>query len=407
MIKRIAWLLVICCWLFNSQVYATQWLRQSTAVTIKMGPFLDSTNGDTEEVSLTISQADIRLSKNGGAYAQTSNAAGATHDENGLYGVPLNTTDTATLGRLKVYIHESGALAVWETFMVVPANVWDSLFGADILHMSLYEIDNAGSDQSVDDLEDFADAGFDPSSNGVLLQDGTGTGQINLDGGKIVEVSMLTDHTAQSGDSFTLVDHATYGVSNIYSKLADAESGLGALHGILIHATYGLSALRTQGDSAWITAGAADVAGAEVDVTKIHGSALTETAGGRLAAAFVKLFDVVTPLLVASDVMRGTDSAATAGALTTAQNDLDILTGTDGVTLATAQGNYAPAKAGDSMGLSNDAITEAKVHANAWQELIELLFDYDATANYASADAGSLVKQIGSNATVTIPPRIE
>ena len=51
--------------------------------------------------------------------------------------------------------------------------------------------------------------------------------------------------------------------------------------------------------------------GAEVDVTKIHGSALTETAGGRLAAAFVKLFDVVTPLLVASDVMRGTDGANT------------------------------------------------------------------------------------------------
>lgn len=58
-------------------------------------------------------------------------------------------------------------------------------------------------------------------------------------------------------------------------------------------------------------AGAAEVAGAEVDVTEIHGSALTETAGGRLAAAFVKLFDVVTPLLVASDVMRGTDGANT------------------------------------------------------------------------------------------------
>ena len=34
----------------------------------------------------------------------------------------------------------------------------------------------------------------------------------------------------------------------------------------------------------------------------------------------------------------------------TAQDDLDILTGADGATLATAQGNYAPAKAGDNMG---------------------------------------------------------
>lgn len=36
-----------------------------------------------------------------------------------------------------------------------------------------------------------------------------------------------------------------------------------------------------------------------------------------------------------------------------AQADLDILTGSDGVTLATAQPNYAPAKAGDSMDVSS------------------------------------------------------
>lgn len=42
-------------------------------------------------------------------------------------------------------------------------------------------------------------------------------------------------------------------------------------------------------------------------------------------------------------------SYATASALGTAQADLDILTGTDGVTLATTQPNYAPAVAGDEM----------------------------------------------------------
>ena len=55
------------------------------------------------------------------------------------------------------------------------------------------------------------------------------------------------------------------------------------------------------------------------DVTYIHGVALTETVDGYLAAAFVKLFDVATPVLVASDVMRGTNSAALAAtALSTA-----------------------------------------------------------------------------------------
>ena len=127
-----------------------QWLKQSTAVTVKMGPFLDETDGKTAETALTISQADIRLSKNGGAFAQTNNVAGATHDEGGEYGVPLDTTDTNTLGRLKVRIHKTGALPVWQEFMVVPANVWDSMFGADLLQVDTTQW--AGAATATDDV---------------------------------------------------------------------------------------------------------------------------------------------------------------------------------------------------------------------------------------------------------------
>lgn len=120
-----------------------EYLRQSTAVTVKTGPFLDDTDGKTPEVGLTISQADIRLSKNGGAYAQTNNAAGATHDENGEYGVPLDTTDTDTVGRLKVVIVESGALPVWKVFTVLAANVYDAIvLGSDALQVHAIEISN-------------------------------------------------------------------------------------------------------------------------------------------------------------------------------------------------------------------------------------------------------------------------
>src|SRR3989304_6070367 len=151
-------------------------LKQSTAVTVKMGPFLDSVDGNTQETLLTISQADIRLTKNGGAYAQTNNVAGATHDEKGNYGVPLDTTDTNTLGTLRVHIHETGALAVWQDFMVVTANVWDSLFGADAIQVDLTQI--VGVAQSATDLKDFADDGYDPATNkvqGVVLVDPTTT----------------------------------------------------------------------------------------------------------------------------------------------------------------------------------------------------------------------------------------
>jgi hypothetical protein len=94
----------------------TLWLKQSTAKTVKLGPFVDDTDGVTAETGLTIAQADIRVSKNGGAFAQTNNATGATHDENGFYGVPLDTTDTGTLGTLRVAVSESGALPVWDIY---------------------------------------------------------------------------------------------------------------------------------------------------------------------------------------------------------------------------------------------------------------------------------------------------
>ncbi len=112
-------------------------LRQSTAVTKKFGPFVSTADADTKMDALTIAQADIRLSKNGGAAAQSNNVAGATHDENARYGIPLDTTDTGTLGSLRVDIHVATALAVWREFLVVPANTYDSLVaGSDTLETS-------------------------------------------------------------------------------------------------------------------------------------------------------------------------------------------------------------------------------------------------------------------------------
>lgn len=110
-------------------------LKQSTAFTFRIGPFVDSTDGFTAETGLTIAQADIQISKAGGAFAQTSASPTTTHDADGWYQCPLTATDTGTLGPLTVQIAMSGALPVWEHFMVVPANVYDSLVGGtDVLN---------------------------------------------------------------------------------------------------------------------------------------------------------------------------------------------------------------------------------------------------------------------------------
>jgi hypothetical protein len=116
------------------------WLKQSTAVDISVGPFVDSSDGVTPETGLTITQPDIRLKKAGGAWAQKNAAQTLSHEENGWYEIALDTTDTNTLGNLLVAVNESGALPVWREFQVVPANVWDSLFGADKLQVHVDEM---------------------------------------------------------------------------------------------------------------------------------------------------------------------------------------------------------------------------------------------------------------------------
>jgi hypothetical protein len=81
----------------------------------------------------TIGQAAIRLSKNGGDYAQSHNASGATYDEGNQYDVPLDATDTGTCGRLTLYLNGTGFQPA--EFFVVPANVYYSLVGVDLLEV--------------------------------------------------------------------------------------------------------------------------------------------------------------------------------------------------------------------------------------------------------------------------------
>jgi len=174
-------------------------LKQSNAFTFRIGPFIDDTDFKTAETALTIVQADIQISKNGGAFAQTSDASPTTdHDTDGWYQCPLTNVDVNTKGTLTVQIVIAGALPVWEHFMVVGTNVFDSLVTeTDKLNINVTNwvgdvVPNAtvsgiprvdpthlaGTAQSLTDLKDFVDEGYDPTTNkvqGVVLVDTTTT----------------------------------------------------------------------------------------------------------------------------------------------------------------------------------------------------------------------------------------
>lgn len=105
-------------------------LKQSTAVDVLIGPFVDSTDGDTEETALTIANTDTKLSKNGQALASRSDTTSCVHDADGCYNCELDATDTNTLGQLTLTVHVAGALFVRHDYQVIEEAAYDAIFGA-------------------------------------------------------------------------------------------------------------------------------------------------------------------------------------------------------------------------------------------------------------------------------------
>jgi hypothetical protein len=169
------------------------WLRQSTVSVINFGPVLDFADGVTLEVaagiitSLDHAATGIMLSKNGQTLVvreQGANFVATTYDAHGCFKVSLSAIDIGTLGRLRV-IHTEPAtyLAVWRDFMVVPQQVWDSLFGTDTLDVAVVEqanidfgaLQKASITAAVPAVDLSGLSTFDPTTDSVVASNMRGT----------------------------------------------------------------------------------------------------------------------------------------------------------------------------------------------------------------------------------------
>lgn len=168
-------------------------LRQSTAQTVRFGPFLDSTDGVTAETALTIAQADMQLSKDGAAFAQKNATGNATHDTDGWYSTSLNTTDVNTVGELILQVAVAGALPVWMRFYVVEESVYDQLFAS-----------GGAFPANFDDLSITATTGrVDVDSVGGTAQTANDNGaDINTILSRVIGTIASGTHNPQSGDAF-------------------------------------------------------------------------------------------------------------------------------------------------------------------------------------------------------------
>lgn len=156
------------------------YLKADTITEVTVGVAVAVGDGFTPVTSLVGASADeFEIIKHGATTTTTiAGTLAAIAGADGYYALDLSATDTDTEGRLVLLINDDSLiLPIRHEFMVVNANVFDSLFAVaatDFLQVDITQI--AGTTQDATDLADFAAAGYDPVTNkvqGVVLVDTT------------------------------------------------------------------------------------------------------------------------------------------------------------------------------------------------------------------------------------------
>lgn len=122
------------------------YLRHDTAVTIQLGPFVDQTDGFTPETGLTIAQADVQVSKNGGAFAQKTATDTAVHQAMGVYSCQLYPAEVDTHGKLLIVVDKSSTARIFcIEYAVIDESEYDLMFtdGTTVVR-NLYQVNLTG-----------------------------------------------------------------------------------------------------------------------------------------------------------------------------------------------------------------------------------------------------------------------
>ena len=122
----------------------SQMLRQSTSVIVRIGPFVDVTDGFTPETGITLGAADEAeaLRAAGAATLDISAATwAAVAGADGWYDLTLDTTATNTIGVLTIVVQDdSVCLPVFTHFQVIEEASYDTIYAASALPASTTNI---------------------------------------------------------------------------------------------------------------------------------------------------------------------------------------------------------------------------------------------------------------------------
>lgn len=304
------------------------WLKEGAQVVVKLGPFVDDTDGKTAETALTLANTDVRLSKNGGNFAASAEVnAGYTHDELGYYDVTLTSTDLTTLGSLIAAVHQAGSLPVRQEFMVVASETYDALVSGPTNYLPVNVVQISADSTAADNCELFFDGtGYD-AANSTIGTCTAVTNEVTADAVKISGDTTAADNCELffDGTGYAAAN-STVGTVTLVGTTTDVTNA------VTITANQDVNVAQISGDSA-----AADNLEAMLDGT--GGTTLTTAITGNITGSLSGSVGSVGGNVdgsVGSVVTTVTANVTQISGDSAAANNLEaMLDGTGGVTLTT------------------------------------------------------------------------
>lgn len=108
-------------------------LKQSTGVTVLIGPFVKRHTGGSEPYKTYASASAVSIVKTASSLKMQLRSCtdAISHVSRGFYNCQLNATDTNTAGWLQLCSATSYCLPIWHQYTVVPQKIYDTFLGAD------------------------------------------------------------------------------------------------------------------------------------------------------------------------------------------------------------------------------------------------------------------------------------
>lgn len=308
-------------------------LRQSTAVDVLIGPFVDSTDGYTAETGVSPS---VSVSKNGQALAAKNDATTPTHDADGYYNCELDATDTNTVGTLVLIVPGSAtSLPVRHEYQVIEEDAYDAIYASGAHPVETGDLPSNFGSLAITG-GGAVTAGTVSDKTGYSIS-GTKQTLDALNDVSAADVNAQCDTAISDAALATAANLATVD-ANVDAILVDTGTDIPARFDGIEGATFSsatdsLEAIRDRGDSAWTTGGggsaptAAEVADAVWDEAR---------SGHTTAGSFGEGVNVEALNTQAkADVNAEADTAISDAALATAANLATVDSNVDAILVDT------------------------------------------------------------------------